>query len=187
MKLNKMSNHAKIMFMVQAGVIAAIYTVLTIFINAFGLANGNIQFRISEALCVLPYFTPAAIPGLAIGCFLSNILTGCAIWDIIFGTLATLIAAIASYALRKHKFLVTLPPVIANALIISPVLYFAYGLTGMWVVNGVDMTLLFFAATVGAGEVISVCVLGTVLLYALLPVRKYIFGEFAQDSLKKEN
>lgn len=175
MNFKKMSNHARIMFMVQAGVIAALYTVLTIFINAFGLANGNIQFRISEALCVLPYFTPAAIPGLAIGCLLSNILTGCAIWDIIFGTLATLIGAVASYALRKHKFLVTLPPVIANAVIIPPVLYFAYGLKGMWMVGNVDMSLLFFAATVGAGEIISVCVLGSILLGALTPVSKYIF------------
>lgn len=175
MNFKKMSNHARIMFVVQAGVIAALYTVLTIFINAFGLANGNIQFRISEALCVLPLFTPAAIPGLAIGCLLSNILTGCAIWDIIFGTMATLIGAIASYALRKHKFLVTLPPVIANALIIPPVLYFAYGLKGMWMVGNVDMSLLFFVATVGAGEILSVCVLGSILIGALSPVSKYIF------------
>lgn len=175
MNFKNMSTHARIMFIVQAGVIAALYTVLTIFINAFGLASGNIQIRISEALCVLPYFTPAAIPGLAIGCLLSNLITGCAIWDIIFGTLATLIGAIFSYVLRKHRFLVTLPPVIANAVIIPFVLYYAYGLNGAWVVNGIDLSILFFAATVGLGEVLSVCVLGSILLGALTPVKKYIF------------
>ncbi|MCQ2536686.1 MAG: QueT transporter family protein [Lachnospiraceae bacterium] len=170
------SSHEKVLFMAQAGVIAAIYVVLTIFINAFNLASGAIQIRISEALCVLPFFTPAAVPGLAIGCLLSNILTGCAIWDVIFGTLATLLGAIFSYKLRKHKFLVTLPPVIANAVIIPFILCYAYGLTGAWMVGNADLSLLFYALTVGAGEVISVCVLGTLLRKALEPVAKHIFN-----------
>ena len=84
----------KVLFVVQAALIAAIYVVLTYFISAFNLASGAIQVRISEALTVLPYFTPAAIPGLAIGCFLSNLLTGCLPIDVLFGTFATLIGAI---------------------------------------------------------------------------------------------
>lgn len=80
----------KVLFITQAAVIAAIYVVLTIFISAFNLASGAIQVRVSEALTVLPFFTPAAIPGLAIGCFLSNLITGAAVYDVVFGSLATL-------------------------------------------------------------------------------------------------
>ncbi|MCD7836029.1 MAG: QueT transporter family protein, partial [Lachnospiraceae bacterium] len=87
-----MKNH--VLPMVQAAMIAAIYVVLTFIANAFGLANYAVQVRFSEALTILPYFTPAAIPGLFIGCLLSNILTGCALPDIIFGSIATLIGAV---------------------------------------------------------------------------------------------
>ena len=85
--------------LVQAAMIAAIYVVLTFIANAFGLANYAVQVRFSEALTILPYFTPAAIPGLFIGCLLSNVLTGCALPDIIFGSLATLLGALGTYAL----------------------------------------------------------------------------------------
>ena len=81
----------KIKFITQAAVIAALYTVLTFIANALGLANQAIQVRISEALTILPVFTPAAIPGLFAGCLLSNVLTGCALLDVVFGSLATLI------------------------------------------------------------------------------------------------
>ena len=94
----------KVLFLTQAAVIAAIYVVLTIFISAFNLASGAIQVRISEALTILPFFTPAAIPGLAIGCLLSNLLTGVAVYDVVFGSLATLLGAVGTYLLRKHKF-----------------------------------------------------------------------------------
>ena len=166
---------AMIRYIAQAGVIAAIYVVLTMFINVFNLASGAIQIRVSEALCVLPYFTAAAVPGLSIGCLLANILTGAPIWDVIFGTLATLLGAIFSYKLRKHKFFVTIPPVVANMLIIPFVLYYAYGYNLAWVVGGVDLSIPFYAVTVGAGEVISVMILGSLLLRALLPVRQHIF------------
>ena len=156
----------KVLFLTQAAVIAALYCVLTMFVNAFNLANGAIQVRISEALCVLPFFTPAAVPGVIIGCFLSNILTGCALPDIIFGTLATALGAVATYKLRDHRFLCTLPPVISNMIIIPLVLEYAYHLEG-----GIP----FFAVTVGAGEVISCVVLGSLLISALIPVKKYIF------------
>ena len=85
------------LFMAQAAMIAALYIVLTFIANAFGLANYAVQVRFSEALTVLPYFTPAAIPGLFIGCLLSNILTGCALPDIVFGSLATLLGALGTY------------------------------------------------------------------------------------------
>lgn len=169
------NSRAKVIFIAQAGVIAAIYVVLTMFINAFNLASGAIQVRISEALCILPIFSPAAIPGLAIGCLLANFFTGCAIWDIIFGTLATLLGAVFTYLLRKKKFLATLPPVIANMVIIPPILMYAYGLTGAWVVGETDLSILFYAITVGAGEVISVCILGTLLRKALEPVSRHLF------------
>ena len=95
----------KVLLIVQAALIAAIYVVLTYFISAFNLASGAIQVRISEALTSLPVFTPAAIPGLFIGCLLSNLLTGCMPLDVVFGSLATLIGACGTYALRKHKWL----------------------------------------------------------------------------------
>ena len=155
----------KVLFVTQAAVIAAIYVVLTMFIAAFNLASGNIQVRISEALCILPFFTPAAIPGLWIGCLLANLLTGASIFDIVFGSLATLIGAVGTYLLRKHKFLCTLPPVISNMVIIPVVLRYAYQLT--FIYNGSDFSLPFFALTVGIGEVISICVLGSILLNVL--------------------
>ena len=163
----------KVLLIVQAALIAAIYVVLTCFISAFNLASGAIQVRISEALTILPVFTPAAIPGLFIGCLLSNLLTGAMLPDVVFGSLATLLGALGSYALRKHSFLVTLPPVIANMAIIPFVLRYAYGLT--FIVHGVDVSIPFQALTVGAGEVVSCCILGTVLIKALTPYRHIIF------------
>lgn len=163
----------KVLFIVQAAVIAAIYVVLTCFISAFNLASGAIQVRISEALTILPFFTPAAIPGLAVGCLLANLLTGAAVFDVVFGSLATLLGAVGTYFLRKHRFLCTLPPVIANILIIPWVLRYAYGLVWMW--DGKDLSIPFYMLTVGAGEVICCCVLGTILLNALAKVRGVIF------------
>ncbi len=176
----------KILFITQSAMIAAVYVVLTYFINAFNLASGAIQIRISEALTVLPYFTPAAIPGLAIGCFISNILTGGLLPDIIFGSLATLIGAACSYLLRNHKFMLTLPPVIANMLIVPFILKYAYGVPSV-IFKGVDLTIPFLMATVGIGEVISCCILGTVLIRVLGKYRGQIFGAVASTSksLKK--
>lgn len=165
----------KVLFIVQAAMIAAIYVVLTMLINAFNLASGFIQVRVSEALTVLPYFTSAAIPGLGIGCLLANLLTGASIWDIIFGSLATLIGAVGTYLLRKHRFLCTLAPVISNMLIIPFVLRFAYGLT--MEIGGRDLSIPFYMLTVGAGEVICCCILGTILLNALARVSDAVFGK----------
>ena len=156
----------KAYFITQAAVIAALYVVLTMFINAFNLANGAIQVRISEALTILPYFTPAAIPGLFVGCLLSNFLTGAAIWDIVFGSLATLLGAIGTYLLRKWKWCAPIPPILANTIIIPFVLTYAYGLPG-----GIP----FFMLTIGAGEVLSCGILGMILLFALQKYRDVIF------------
>ena len=140
------------------GMIAAVYVVLTLFASGFGLASGAIQVRFSEAMCLLPCLTSAAVPGLAVGCLLANLITGCPIWDILFGTLATLLGAIGSRFLRRHPVLRCLPPVLANALIIPPVLIYAYGVPqGFW----------FLTCTVAIGEILSAGVLGTLLLRLL--------------------
>ena len=160
----------KIKYLAQAGIIAALYVVFTLIANAAGLASGVIQVRISEALTVLPFFTPAAIPGLFIGCLLSNILGGCVIWDIIFGSLATLLGALGTYAIRKKlpDWCAAIPPIIANTLIVPFVLSYAYE---------VPDSIPFLMLTVGAGEVISCGILGILLLKLLKPHRNVIFGE----------
>ena len=86
--------NSKALLVATGGVIAALYVVLTVIANALGLASGAIQVRFSEALTILPVFTPAAIPGLTVGCVLANLITGCAPWDVVFGSLATLIGAL---------------------------------------------------------------------------------------------
>ena len=157
----------------QGAIIAALYVVLTMLANAMGLANFAIQVRFSEALCILPFFTVAAIPGLTVGCLISNMLTGAMVWDVLFGSLATLLGAIGTYALRKHKVLMLFPPVIANAVIVPFVLRYGYGIT--WMLGEVEWSIPYFAITVGIGELISVCGLGGVLLKALLPYKNVIF------------
>jgi uncharacterized membrane protein len=151
---------------INAALIAALYVVLTFIANGLGLANSVIQVRFSEALTILPYFTPAAIPGLTIGCLLSNIMTGCALPDIVFGTLATLIAAVLTHLLRnRSKFLAPLAPIVANTVIIPLVLLYAYGLKPLW----------FSLLTVCIGEVLSCGILGMLLLNVLAKYRKHLF------------
>lgn len=161
-------------FLTQAAMIAAIYVVLTFIANAFGLANYAVQVRFSEALTILPYFTPAAIPGLFIGCLLSNILTGCALPDIVFGSIATLLGALGTYALRKWKWCAPICPIIANTVIVPLVLIYGYGL----LIEGMSVLQCFgyYCLTVGAGEVISCGILGMILLFALDKYRGTLFG-----------
>ena len=166
----------KVLFITNAALIAAIYVVMTYFCNTLNLAKGQIQVRFSEVLTILPFFTPAAIPGLFIGCFLSNILIGATILDIIFGSLATLIGAIGTYLLRKNKYVCTLPPVIVNMIIVPLVLKYGAGLETI-MFKGLDVTLIVTAITVGIGEVISVCILGSMLLRILCRYRNLIFRE----------
>lgn len=157
----------KIKHLTHAAVIAALYVVLTLLCNALGLANYNIQVRFSEALTILPVFTPAAIPGLYVGCLLSNILTGCIPWDILFGPIATLLGALGTYFLgRKYKWTATLPPILSNTLIIPLILSYAYHFDG---------SVFYFMLTVGIGEIISCGVLGTLLYVTLNKYRKYLF------------
>ena len=154
----------KLVFICQAAVIAALYVVLTYVFSAF--ASGVIQVRVSEALTILPAFTPAAIPGLVIGCLLSNTLTGCVLLDIIFGSVATLIGALGSYALRRLTWLVPIPPIVSNMIIVPFVLRFAYGATDAFP---------FMIATVGAGEIISCYLLGMILYGALKKMNHTLF------------
>lgn len=164
----------KVFFITQAALIAALYVVLTFLANGLGLASGTIQIRLSEVLTVLPFFTPAAIPGLWIGCLLSNLLTGCIIYDTVFGSLATLAGAVGTWLLRKNKLLCTLPPVIANVLIVPFVLRYAYGFVFEYA--GMDLSIPFYIVTVGVGEVICCCLLGGILL-RVLDKRRGIFFE----------
>ncbi len=153
-----MKNRKKITNVAFAAIVAALYVVLTYIAAAMGLASNPVQIRFSEALTILPIFTPAAIPGLVVGCLLANILTGCALWDIVFGTLATLVGAIGTYLLRKHSSLALIPPIISNTLIIPPVLMYVYGFEG---------TYWYFTLTVFLGEVISCGILGYILQKSL--------------------
>jgi len=114
----------QIRFTVTAGIIAALYALLTYLSAALGLAYGPVQFRLSEALCVLAAATPAAIPGLTVGCIISNLGSPLGLIDIVCGTAATLIAALAGYIFRKIKLwdfpiIAMLSPVVANALIVG--------------------------------------------------------------------
>lgn len=149
-----MKNRQKIHGIAMGAIIATMYVVLTYIASALGLSSGVIQVRFSEALTILPIFTPYAIPGLFIGCLTANLLTGCAITDVIFGSLATLIGAICTRALKNHPVLATLPPIISNAVIIPFVLMYVYNCEG---------TYLYFLLTVAVGEIISCGVLGYVL------------------------
>lgn len=158
----------KTLFTCRAAVIAALYVVLTYVSALMGLASGAIQVRLSEALCILPYFTFAAVPGITVGCFCANILFGASLYDIIFGTLASAIGALGAYLIRKNKWLVSLPTVMSNTIIIPIVLYFS-GLTE----DGIPFMML----TVGIGEVIAASVLGTFLLLSLEKYGKRLFYE----------
>ena len=172
--------------LVQAAMIAAIYVVLTLLANSFGLANYAIQVRFSEALTILPFFTLAAVPGLFIGCILSNILTGCLPLDIVFGSLATLFGALGTYFIGRmsrkamdaaattkpqrgfsvYKLLSPFPPIISNTLIIPYVLSYVYQFDG---------SIPYFMLTVGIGEVISCGILGMVLFFSLERYENILF------------
>ncbi len=151
-------------YVTLSATIAALYVVLTLISAAFGLSSGAIQLRISEALCVLVALTPAAIPGLTIGCLISNLVASANILDIIFGTLATFLGALGGYYLRKKKWLITLPTLLSNVIIVPLVIVYGFGVK--------DMALPLVALTVGIGEFLSATVFGTGLLLIL---QKYNF------------
>ena len=164
-----------VLYLTEGAAIAAIYVVLC---QIFApISFRDVQVRIAEGLTILPFFTPAAIPGLFVGCVLGNLLGGAIPIDIIFGSLATLIGALGTWAIgrwirRKHpashrmKFLLPVPPILANALIIPFILYYGYGIT---------VPIPIQIATVGAGEILSCGVIGMIILFALEKAGMRIF------------
>lgn len=164
----KKSSNARMITMGAA--IAALYVVFTLIANAFGLANYAIQVRFSEALTILPYFTTVAVPGLYVGCVISNILTGAMPLDIVFGSLATLIGAIGTRYLAvkfpEKKWLAPIPPIVANTIIVPIILAYVYKFEG---------SIPYFMVTVGIGEVISCGLLGMGLMHTLLKYKDRIF------------
>ncbi len=155
----------KVQFMTQAAMIAAIYVVLCIVFEP--ISYGAIQTRVAEALTVLPFFTPAAVPGLFIGCLAANLLGGGILLDVAFGSVATLIGAVGTYLLRKKsRYLAPLPPIVANVLIIPFVLRYGYG---------DPLPIPFLMGTVGLGEILSCGMMGTVLLVVLSRYKKVLF------------
>lgn len=155
-----MNNTTKMI--VQAGLIGAIYAVLTILIAP--IAYGQFQLRVSEALTVLPFFTPAAIPGLFIGCLVANIYGGLGFIDIFLGSAATLIAAVISYRLRFKKFLVPFPPVIVNAIVVGFILNVS-----------LNLPLIPSVLWVGLGQLAACYGLGYPLLLGLEKYKTRIF------------
>ena len=150
------------LYVTRGALIGALYFALTYLSFIFGLSSGAIQFRISEALCILPIFMPEAIPGLFIGCLISNLATASAVWDIVFGSIATLIGALGARLLarlpRKIKWLATLPTILANTVIIPFVLMYAYGIEGGY---------FFLALTVFIGEAVCAGIGGSILYYTM--------------------
>lgn len=172
--------HTRVLFIAQAGVIAALYVVLTFLSSLVGLSSGVIQVRVSEALCILAFFTPAAIPGMTIGCFLANLTVGLTsgtglVWaDILFGTLASFIGILGGWLLRKVSvWLVAIPTVLANAIIVPFVLKYAYQVEDAW---------WFMILTVGAGELIAAFALGMVLYFAIRKPMAKLMG--SNETLK---
>ncbi len=157
-------------FLAEAGIVAALYFVLTIAVAP--ISYGQIQIRISEALCVLPFFMPAAIPGLFIGCLLANIFSSLGLFDVVFGSLATLAAATITYLIGRskskkayHKWLAPLPSVVINAFVVGALLYFV-----------LDFPFFLSVALVGAGQAIACYVLGMPLLFILDKYKLKLFN-----------
>lgn len=144
-------------FMAQGAIIAALYAALTIIFAP--ISYGAVQVRISEAFTILPLFTPAAIPGLFIGCLLANILGGAIVWDVIFGSIATLIGAALGYLLRFNRWLVPIPTIVSNSVIIPLILKYGYS---------IDMSLGLLIVYIAIGEIIGCYLLGELLGSAIL-------------------
>lgn len=147
------SNVKNTKFLIKAAIIAGVYAALTMLLMPF--SYGVMQIRVSEALTILPFFTPAAIPGLFVGCLIANMISPLGIIDFICGSSATLIAAICSYKLKDKPLLVPLPPVIANGIIIGSMLHYAYG---------VPVSLLGCMGWVALGEFIACYLIGYPLM-----------------------
>ena len=159
-----MKTRARIYFLTEAAAIASLYLLFTLLGIQF--ASGVIQLRFSEALSVLPYFTGAAVPGLTVGCLLANLIGGCAPWDVVFGTLATAIGAVLARMIRRLPYLVPIPNIVSNTLIIPFVLRLVYA---------AKESLPFLFLSIGISEVLSSGVLGIGLLLLLRPYANRLF------------
>jgi len=137
-----------------SGIIAALYAGLTVLLQA--LSFGPVQIRVAEAMTLLPILTPAAIPGLTIGCFVANLISSPYVMDWAVGTMATLIAAALSWRLRKNVYLAALMPVLSNGLMVGVMLYFVAG-----------GSMIFNILTVAGGELVACFALGLPLIRAL--------------------
>ena len=163
----KTTQQSKVLFMAQAAMIAAIYVVLTMLGASF--AFGEVQIRFSEALTILPAITPAGIPGVFLGCLISNILGGAILPDIIFGSIATLIGALFTWQLRnKSKYLAPVPPIIANAAHRSVYLKYGYA---------VPLPIPFMMLTVASVKYFPAVCIGLVLQSALKNYSHVIFRD----------
>ena len=148
----------------QGAAIAALYVTLTLVFAP--ISFGAMQVRIAEMLTILPLFTPAAIPGLFLGCLLANLIGGAIIWDVIFGSLATLIGAALGYLLRRNRWLVPIPAVVSNGIIVPLVLRYGYG---------VDMPLPLLALYIVIGEIIGCYLLGELFAAILMKYRHVLW------------
>jgi uncharacterized membrane protein len=150
-------------YIAQVGIIAALYAAITILLAP--ISYGPIQVRVSEALTILPYLTPAAIPGLFVGCLLANLYGGLGIYDVVGGSLFTLLAAFLTYLLSRTRkpILAPLPPVVVNALGVSLYLHFLFQLP-YWVT----------VAYIAVGQIGACFVLGYPLLLILLRRKKLL-------------
>ena len=149
-------------YLTRAAIIAAIYVVLTYLAGILNLAYGPVQFRISEALTVLPFLFPEAVPGLFVGCIVSNILSPYGVLDLVVGSAATLLAAIWTNKCR-NRFVAPLPPVVCNAVLVGAMIAWYEAGFGA----GFLAAFVYNAATVGLGEAIVCYALGLPLLKVL--------------------
>ncbi len=166
----KKFSHFTIRDLAIAAVIAALYAALTVVFAP--ISYGAVQFRIAEAFTLLPVLFPQAIPGLAVGCLISNLIGGYGLWDVVLGTLATLAAALLTYGLRRNIWLAAIPPVLTNAVVIGLLLHFM-----------LQLPLLPTMATVGLGQLAVVAILGVPLIFALSKIP--VFKKFTDTIQRK--
>ena len=166
----------KTAYLAQAAMIAALYVVLTYVFAPISFRE--VLVRVAEALTILPMFTPAAVPGLFVGCLLGNLLGGALIPDVVFGSLATLIGAVFTRKLRNASpWLALVPPILSNTLIVPFVLRYAYA---------IELPVPLMMLTVCIGEIVSCGVLGMLLYYTLQKRKDYIFQKQNQTDSGQE-
>ena len=161
------NSRKRTLYIVQAALIAAIYVVLTLVFKP--ISFDFIQVRIAEALTILPMFLPAAVPGLFLGCLIANFFGGAVLWDVIFGSLATLVGAFFSYKLKENRWLVPVPPIVANVIVVPLVLKYAYGIS--------EVPLLLMMVYIFVGEFVSCFILGELLASVLIKNHFSFFKE----------